>query len=220
MAKRGRPPGSSNRSESSTAASALVGAPTCPEELDEFGKQRWNELMVQLTAMEIITKVDGDSMQQYCAADSRRHVSQAMITQFGPVLKGPNGLYRSPYLDVVIQASKEMQKLSRVLGLDPISRKKLGVRIPKPHNVAAHDSNQEPLLPNPKPSTAADVRMLLDAQIHAVLQDPELTTEERARCVGFLSRLSLRAIEDSELAASLEAMKEVLKTRKNGEPKS
>jgi P27 family predicted phage terminase small subunit len=222
MAPRGRPPGSSRRSESSPAAgasSALVGAPTCPEELDEVGKTKWKELVKLLTAMEQITKADRDMMELYCAAYSRRYAAEAMLKQFGPILKSKQGgVYRSPYLDVVIQASKEMQKLSRVLGLDAMSRKRLGIPSIRVRGVAAPDSKELPL-PTPKPATAADVRDLLKEQVDAVMNDPELTTLEKARCVASLGRVTLRAIEDGDTAARLEALEAVLKARKNGEAK-
>jgi P27 family predicted phage terminase small subunit len=169
--------------------------------------------------MGVITKADRDMMTLYCVAFSRWYGAEAKL-KIGAILKGPNGgLLQSPYLFVADHAAKEMQKLSRMLGLDPVSRKKLGIRIPRPQVVADDDRKKELTLPNPKPATAANIRDLLEAQIDAVLQDPELTTQERARCISVLSRLSLRAIEDGELAASLEAMKDVLKTRKNGETK-
>jgi len=72
--------------------------------------------------------------------------------------------YTSPYLYVTIQASKEMQKLSRALGLDPLSRKKLGIRITKPREVAKPDLGKEVPVPNPKPAIAADVRDALNGR--------------------------------------------------------
>ena len=71
MAARGRPPGSPRRGKSSPGvgpSSALIGAPTCPKELDEVGKKKWKELVMFLTAMELITKADRDMLGLYCAA--------------------------------------------------------------------------------------------------------------------------------------------------------
>jgi P27 family predicted phage terminase small subunit len=221
MATPGRHPESAPRSESSPAAgSALIGAPTCPEELDEVGKAKWKEIVKLLTAMEQITKADRDMMELYCAAYSRRYAAEAMLKQFGPILKSKQGgVYRSPYLDVANHASKEMQKLSRMLGFDAMSRKKLGIRSTKPHRVTAPDRSEEIPMPTPKPATAADVRDFLKEQVDAVMNDPELTTLEKARCVASLGRVTLQAIEDGDTAARLEALEAVLKARKNGEAK-
>ena len=150
MATRGRPPGSSRRGEFS---SALIGAPTCPESLDEVGKKKWQEFVEQKMSMGLLRKADADMMELYCAAYSRRLEAEAKLKQFGPILKSKQGgLYRSPYLDVAIQASNEMQKLSRMLGLNAMSQKKLGIRIPKVPKSPSSTVARSPLchLPNPQ----------------------------------------------------------------------
>lgn len=117
--------------EGNPKRSAFAGIPQCPEELDDVAKKKWKELVKLMTAMNLITKADRDLMELYCVAYSRRHEAEAMLKKFGPILKSKQGgLYRSPYLDVANHASKDLQKLSRLLGLDAISRKKLGIRRP------------------------------------------------------------------------------------------
>ena len=62
--------------------------------------------------------------------------------------------------------------------------------------------------------TAADVLDLLEEQVDAVVKDTESTALEKARCIGFLCGVTLRAIEAGDLAARLEAVEAVLKARK------
>ena len=62
--------------------------------------------------------------------------------------------------------------------------------------------------------TAADVLKLLEEQVAAVRDDPETGTLERARCVGYLVGVALKAIEAGDLAARLEAVESVLKARR------
>jgi hypothetical protein len=62
--------------------------------------------------------------------------------------------------------------------------------------------------------TASDVLGLLAEQIEAVRGDDSLTTVERARTVGYLAGISLRAIELGDLAARVEAVEAVLKQRR------
>ena len=62
--------------------------------------------------------------------------------------------------------------------------------------------------------TAADVLTLLEEQMGAVRGDASLTTVERARAIGYLAGVSLRAIEAGDLAARLEAVESVLKARR------
>ena len=68
--------------------------------------------------------------------------------------------------------------------------------------------------------TASDVLDLLEEQVDAVVKDADSTALEKARCVGYLASVSLKAIECGNLAARLEALEAVLKARKNGEAKS
>jgi hypothetical protein len=61
---------------------------------------------------------------------------------------------------------------------------------------------------------AADVLALLADQVEAVLEDRDIGTVERARTVGYLASVSLRAIEAGDLAARIEALEAMLKQRK------
>jgi P27 family predicted phage terminase small subunit len=155
MAMRGRPPGGDKSRffagrECFQEPAACVGVPQCPKDLDEVAKKKWKEVVKLLTLMEIITKADKDLLELYCIAYSRRQAAQAMLTKFGEILKSKQGgLYRSPYLDVVNHASKEMQKLGKSLGLDPLSRKKMGIVNFKPMRVACRDRNKDSFPPPP-----------------------------------------------------------------------
>jgi hypothetical protein len=66
--------------------------------------------------------------------------------------------------------------------------------------------------------TAADVLTLLEEQIAEVRGDPEASALERARVVGFLTGIALKAIEGGNLQARLDMLEAVLKLR-NGESK-
>jgi hypothetical protein len=63
---------------------------------------------------------------------------------------------------------------------------------------------------------AADVVALLEEQVGAVRADTQVGTLERARCIGYLAGVALRAIEAGDLAARLEALESVLKARRAG----
>jgi hypothetical protein len=57
---------------------------------------------------------------------------------------------------------------------------------------------------------------LLERQIVAVAADPAAGSVERARAIGYLAALSLKAIEVGNLAARLEGLEAALKLRSNG----
>ena len=62
--------------------------------------------------------------------------------------------------------------------------------------------------------TAQDVLALIEEQVNAVREEPEAGTLEKARAVGYLAGIALRAVEAADLSARLEAVEHVLKRRK------
>ncbi len=63
----------------------------------------------------------------------------------------------------------------------------------------------------------ADVLAVLAEQVNAVRTDAASDPNERARTLGFLAGIALRAMEARDLAARLEAVERVLKLRKDAE---
>src|SRR5262249_14829374 len=64
--------------------------------------------------------------------------------------------------------------------------------------------------------TAADVLQLLGEQVEAVRAEREAGTLEKARTIGYLAGIALKAIEAGNLAARIEMLEAVLKQR-NGD---
>ena len=54
---------------------------------------------------------------------------------------------------------------------------------------------------------------LLDEQVDAVRHEAEAGALEKARCIGYLAAITLKAIEAGNLSARLEALESVLKNR-------
>ena len=63
----------------------------------------------------------------------------------------------------------------------------------------------------------AHVLALLTEQVNAVRADPTADPTERARTLGMLAGLALRAMDSRDLDARLEAVERVLKLRKDAE---
>jgi hypothetical protein len=72
------------------------------------------------------------------------------------------------------------------------------------------------LPPSFRLKTAADVLELLAEQVEAVRAEKKAGALERARVVGFLASVALKAIEAGNLAARIEMLEAVLKQR-NGD---
>jgi hypothetical protein len=63
-------------------------------------------------------------------------------------------------------------------------------------------------------ATARDVLAVIESQIAAVLADAELGTAERARTAATLCGIALKAIEQADLAARVEALERALEARR------
>ena len=61
--------------------------------------------------------------------------------------------------------------------------------------------------------TAADVLELIEEQVEAVCAEEEAGTLEKARCIGYLASVALKAIDAGNLAARIESLEAVLKQR-------
>ncbi len=55
---------------------------------------------------------------------------------------------------------------------------------------------------------------LLEEQVNAIRNEPEAGTLEKARAVGYLASIALKAVEVADLSARVEAVERVLKRRK------
>jgi len=73
-------------------------------------------------------------------------------------------------------------------------------------------------LPPRRLQTAQDVIDLLQQQVAAVRADRKAGTLEKARAIGYLASIALRAIDAGNMAARVEALEAVLKHR-NGDGK-
>jgi hypothetical protein len=65
--------------------------------------------------------------------------------------------------------------------------------------------------------TARDVLDLIAEQVQAVRAEQEAGTLEKARTIGYLAGIALKAVEVADLADRLEAVEKVLKGRKDSE---
>jgi hypothetical protein len=97
---------------------------------------------------------------------------------------------------------------------------KLQVRLGNLRNAVVCRGGVTPLrgVPDAPPSlrTAADVLELLEEMTAAVWADPFTRPAEKARAVGYLAGVALKAIEIRNLAARVEMLEAVLKLRPEG----
>lgn len=74
---------------------------------------------------------------------------------------------------------------------------------------------QTVLPPEFRLQTAQDVLALIGEQVEIVRADEQAGKLEKARCVGYLATIALRAIETGDLATRLEAIERAMRQRKS-----
>lgn len=97
---------------------------------------------------------------------------------------------------------------------DPEARREYQRERARLRRAGRADAPAKSALPAPvRVQTARDVLDLLDEQINLLRADLGLGTVERARCIGGLAGVALRAVETADLEARLEALEAVLAKR-------
>ncbi len=61
--------------------------------------------------------------------------------------------------------------------------------------------------------TARDVLLLIEEQVQTVKSDPKVETIARARTIGYLAGIALRAVEAVQIVGRVEALEEILSQR-------
>ena len=70
------------------------------------------------------------------------------------------------------------------------------------------------LIPLPmRLKTAQDVLALIEEQVNAARNESEAGTMQKARTIGYLAGIALKAVEVADLSARVEALERVLKRR-------
>ncbi|MDI6871225.1 MAG: hypothetical protein QME79_07690 [Bacillota bacterium] len=72
---------------------------------------------------------------------------------------------------------------------------------------------QTPLPSEFRLQTARDVITLLAEQVEAVRRDTEAGTLEKARCIGYLAAVALKAVEAANLEARIEALERAIQEK-------
>jgi len=147
---RGRPSGpklfTGDPATAGAAAPPVEPLPTCPSDLDAAAKKKWRELVKLLAETGMLRKVDRDVLALYCTAFSRWREAEKFVAKLGHLIKGPNGgSYINPSLAVANRAMEQMRRFGKLLGLDPASRKALGMKAAtKVTGVQARDRSKGP----------------------------------------------------------------------------
>lgn len=109
------------------------GAPECPAHLAGEALAEWNRKVSQLSAMGVLTKVDGNALARYCDWWSIYVECMRFIRENGKVqvVRDDKGVvkYTKPtdQIQIALKTSNEMRALEAEFGLTPASRTRLEI---------------------------------------------------------------------------------------------
>ena len=98
---------------------------------------------------------------------------------------------------------------------DPEKRQAYQREYKRMRRAGSSQTPSQTLVPLPfRLKTAQDVLALIEEQVNVVRDEPEAGTLEKARTIGYLAGIALKAVEVADLSSRVEALEQVLKRRK------
>ena len=92
------------------------GRPRCPDWLDRTGRAKWREVVPQLDAMGVLTKIDGSALARYCHFHSWWRKIDDGITD-------ANDEWRA--FGNMMKVAQELRRLEQEFGMTPSSRTRI-----------------------------------------------------------------------------------------------
>lgn len=102
--------------------------PKMPDHLGEKAQKEWKRVVRELRAMRLLTSADADALALYCQSYQRWVEASAKLDEEGMVTLTENGYpVMSPYITIVNQCMRTMQRLLVEFGMTPASRARIHV---------------------------------------------------------------------------------------------
>lgn len=113
-----------NTREPKPASNNLV----APDHLSLEAKAEWDRLVALFADLKLLTNVDADALAMYADTYARWAEATRRLAKEGMIVYTENGFpIQSPYLSIVNQTMKVMQKFLAEFGMTPASRTRLQV---------------------------------------------------------------------------------------------
>lgn len=104
--------------------------PDCPPELSPAAQREWVRLVGELSALNMITKLDRAALAAYCGAYAMWAEATLAIQKHGTLVKSPTGYpLQSPYISIVNRQAEIMMRLASEFGFTPASRSRITVPV-------------------------------------------------------------------------------------------
>jgi P27 family predicted phage terminase small subunit len=90
--------------------------------------EEWKRVTVELSAIGMLSKIDGPALAAYCHAYERWVKAEGMIRELGEVIETTQGnLIQSPWVGIANKAMLIMHRFMSEFGMTPSSRSRLSV---------------------------------------------------------------------------------------------
>ena len=101
------------------------GCPPRPSWLDAEGRAEWDRVVPQLSALGILSEIDGSMLADYCAAHALAIKATKKYQRQGPSVKVNGQVQRHPMIKVAQEARAQARLLAGEFGLSPSSRSRI-----------------------------------------------------------------------------------------------
>src|SRR5437868_4910509 len=119
--------------------SPTLGAPECPDHLDDVARKEWDRLTSILVAMKVLTEADYIALANLCQAYSTLVNAQKQMNKTGILYKSKSGyIQQSPLLGIIHTQTTIVNNLLREFGLTPSSRTRVATVEPRTKRTNPH----------------------------------------------------------------------------------
>jgi P27 family predicted phage terminase small subunit len=95
----------------------------CPSELSPVAQQKWNSIVGELNALDVVRRFDRGLLAAYCTAYALALEAIEAIGEYGMMIKSPNGHpMQSPCVSIFNQQVDVMLRVGKEFGFTPASR--------------------------------------------------------------------------------------------------
>lgn len=105
--------------------------PTCPDGLDDYAREAWNEMAELLVQEKMLTRFDLEMLKHYAQISSLLKRFETYFSMHETELFDNNGsaiLRKNPYVEQYLNIGKQLEKVAEHFGMSPKARGKTGFK--------------------------------------------------------------------------------------------
>lgn len=104
----------------------IVKVPECPDHIKGEGRKIWKKLSVALIDAGVLSDIDVHNLEIFCNAYSLYREALIKVQDNGPCCETVSGTpIKNPAVNVMMDASRTLERCGALLGLDPSSRTRI-----------------------------------------------------------------------------------------------